>query len=66
MADATAQGAGQFAGGLRAVAEAEHPGRLSACPACDAAPLAEALARSGPARGDIMLAGQGSDDELIY
>lgn len=55
MADATAQGGGQFAGGLRAVAEAEHPGRLSACPACDAAPLAEALARSGPARGDIML-----------
>ena len=55
MADATAQGGGQFAGGLRAVAEAEHRGRLSACPACDAAPLAEALARSGPARGDIML-----------
>ena len=43
MADATAQG------------PVQQDSRLSACPACDVAPLAASLARTGPVRGDVML-----------
>src|SRR5690554_6188723 len=36
-------------------ASADFESRLSACPACDAAPLAGRIAQTGPARGDIVL-----------
>ena len=36
-------------------ASADFESRLSACPACDAAPLAGRIAQTGPARGDILL-----------
>ena len=34
---------------------ADFDSRLSACPACDVAPLAGRLARTGPVRGDVIL-----------
>ncbi|MDO5370250.1 heavy metal translocating P-type ATPase [Paracoccus sp. (in: a-proteobacteria)] len=36
-------------------ARVDFESRFSACPACDAAPLAGRLARTGPVRGDVIL-----------